>query len=503
MALVLSVLRCPDNAAPETRRLAGGELCIGRDPLRAQWVLPDSTHQISRQHCTVRFDNGGWQVLDTSANGTFINQENTAIGQGGTRVLRDGDRIRIGPYEMEARVEMAAPQAAEEAGRFRAADAGFRSTASASAPPAEGGFEPPGAGIFEQPQAAWGSSLFPEHPAAAEDLFAAPGAPPGFGNESIALGGSFLEPDPFAPPPTPPPPATTPDHTPSFTDAFAPVRPLLSDDWAKEFETEDPFALPLPPPADPFAPKAHPDPFAAFTVPPPDAAPGPACVPPFVADPPSAPPAVQTAAAAGVPPAPPPPATDSALIAAFMQGAGLPDLAPQDPAAAMRAAGAAFRAFVTGLRALLIVRAEVKDTLGIDKTYIRARDNNPLKFSAGDDDALTALLGTGRRVSMAPAVAVAEALRDIRIHEQATLPAMQAAVRALLTRLDPEKIRAGLEGGIALPAQRRARAWEQYEADYARLNAALADDFDAVFGRRFAEEYQRMVADLRAAEPTL
>jgi type VI secretion system protein ImpI/type VI secretion system protein len=80
---------------------------------------------------------------------------------------------------------------------------------------------------------------------------------------------------------------------------------------------------------------------------------------------------------------------------------------------------------------------------------------------------------------------------------------MQAAVRALLTRLDPEKIRAGVEGGIALPAQRRARAWEQYETDYARLTAALADEFDAVFGRRFSEEYQRMVADLRAAEPPL
>jgi type VI secretion system FHA domain protein len=487
MALVLSVLRCPDNAVPETKRLAGGELCIGRDPLRAQWVLPDTTQQISRQHCTVRFDNGGWQVLDTSANGTFINQEKAPIGQGGTRVLKDGDRIRIGPYEMEARVEVVA-----------------RGAAPAAAPPVAGG--------FGAPAAAWGGSLFPEHPAAAEDPFAPAQVPSGFGNESIALPGSFLEPDPFAAPPSPPPPATTPDHTPSFTDAFAPVRPLLSDDWAKEFESEDPFAVPLtPPPADPFAPKAHPDPFAAFSAPPPDTTPAPVSSPAFVADPFSVPPAgapihAPPPAAPPAPaaaPAPPSSASDSALIAAFMAGVGLPDLAPQDPVAAMRAAGAAFRAFVTGLRELLIVRAEVKDTLGIDKTYIRARDNNPLKFSAGDDDALTALLGTGRRVSMAPAVAVTEALRDIRIHEQATLPAMQAAVRALLTRLDPEKIRAGVEGGIALPAQRRARAWEQYEADYARLSAALSDEFDAVFGRRFAEEYQRMVADLRAAEPPL
>jgi type VI secretion system FHA domain protein len=501
MALVLSVLRCPDNAVPETRRLAGGELCIGRDPARAQWVLPDSTQQISRQHCTVRFDNGGWQVLDTSANGTFINQDKTPIGQGGARVLKDGDRIRIGPYEMEARVELA-PRSN--------ADAAFQ-----SAPPAGGGF-----GL---PADTWGGSLFPEHPAAADDPFGAPPVPSAFGQESIALPGSFLEPDPFAAPSTPPPPVTTPDHTPSFTDAFAPVRPLLSDDWAKEFEIGDPFAAP---PPDPFAPKAHLDPFAAFSAPPPDTTPAPIAAPLFVADPfsgsppaapfPATPPAAPfapappaapfpaaTPATASAPAAPLQPATDSALIAVFMEGAGLPDLAPKDPVAAMRNAGAAFRAFVTGLRELLIVRAEVKDTLGIDKTYIRARDNNPLKFSAGDDDALTALLGTGRRVSMAPAVAVAEALRDIRIHEQATLPAMQAAVRALLTRLDPEKIRAGVEGGIALPAQRRARAWEQYETDYARLTAALADEFDAVFGRRFSEEYQRMVADLRAAEPPL
>jgi type VI secretion system FHA domain protein len=498
MTLVLSVLRCPDNAVPETRRLAGGELCIGRDPQRAQWVLPDTTQQISRQHCTVRFDNGGWQVLDTSANGTFINQDKTPIGQGGTRALKDGDRIRIGPYEMEARVEVAA-----------------RGSTSASAPLGVDPFMSPAAGGFDAPAAAWSGSLFPEHPAAAEDPFATPRVPSGFGNESIALPGSFLEPDPFAPSAAPSPPPTTPDHTPSFTDAFAPVRPLLSDDWAKEFETEDPFALPLTPaPPDPFAPKAHPDPFAAFATPAADTAPAPVAAPPFVAaiyaaapsaDPFSVPSPAPTPAIASAAPAPAPTQTanDSALIAAFMEGAGLPDLAPQDPVAAMRAAGAAFRAFVTGLRELLIVRAEVKDTLGIDKTYIRARDNNPLKFSAGDDDALTALLGTGRRVSMAPAMAVSEALRDIRIHEQATLPAMQAAVRALLTRLDPEKIRAGVEGGLALPAQRRARAWEQYEADYARLNAALSDEFDAVFGRRFAEEYQRMVADLRAAEPPL
>ena len=68
---------------------------------------------------------------------------------------------------------------------------------------------------------------------------------------------------------------------------------------------------------------------------------------------------------------------------------------------------------------------------------IQARGNNPLKFSAGDDDALAALLGTGRRTDMAPHEAVADALHDIRLHELASMAAMQSAVRTLLDGLAP------------------------------------------------------------------
>jgi predicted component of type VI protein secretion system len=37
-----------------------------------------------------------------------------------------------------------------------------------------------------------------------------------------------------------------------------------------------------------------------------------------------------------------------------------------------------------------------------------------------------------------------------------------------------------------LPAQRKARAWDAYEALHARTVLALADDFDSVFGNAFA-----------------
>jgi type VI secretion system FHA domain protein len=190
-----------------------------------------------------------------------------------------------------------------------------------------------------------------------------------------------------------------------------------------------------------------------------------------------------------------------------MIGAGLPNERPRNPVAAMREAGAAFRAFVVGLRELLMVRDEVKSALGVDQTAIRRRDNNPLKFATGDEDALTALLDTGRLTSMTPRQAVEDALRNLRRHEQASLPAMQAAVRSLLDRLRPEVLMARVEAAESpLPAaltfalQRRARAWEAFEAEYKRIVGALDDDFDAVLGRRFAREYVRIVEELRAAE---
>jgi type VI secretion system FHA domain protein len=195
------------------------------------------------------------------------------------------------------------------------------------------------------------------------------------------------------------------------------------------------------------------------------------------------------------------PAT-TALLAAFLEGVGLPDAQPADPAATMRALGRAFRTLVAGLRAVLIARAAIKSEFRIEQTMIRAHGNNPLKFSAGDDDALAALLA-GRRTDMAPHEAVAEALCDIRLHELASMAAMQAAVRSVLDGLNPARLRAEAEqgGGMALlPAQKKARAWEAYEALHARTMQALADDFDSAFGRAFARAYERALDEIAGKE---
>ena len=103
MQLTMTVLRGPDAVAPETRTVAGGEFSVGRGP-GVDWVLPDPARMLSKRHFAVAYRGGAWQLADTSTNGTYLNREGGPIGTGDVRSLRDGDRLRLGDYEIEIRL---------------------------------------------------------------------------------------------------------------------------------------------------------------------------------------------------------------------------------------------------------------------------------------------------------------------------------------------------------------------------------------------------------------
>jgi type VI secretion system protein ImpI/type VI secretion system protein len=319
MRLSLTITGGPACVQPERRSLAAGQLSIGRGP-ENDWVLPDPDRLLSKRHCVIGLRPQGWLVADMSSNGTYLNGAAAPIGLGRVERLQDGDRLRLGDYELRL-----------------------------------------------------------------------------------------------------------------------------------QLEAEEPTELPVD--------------ATQVVVPAPQALPS--------SDP----------------------------LEAFLRGAGIPAARPADPAAAMQRVGAAFRAAVIGLRETLAARTAVKGAFRIDSTMIRARGNNPLKFAAGDEQALLSLVLGDRRSDLPAEQAVTEALRDIRHHELATMAAMQTAVRALLRRLDPTKLREeGERAGGLLPAQRRARAFELFEKLHAELGHALADDFDNVFGTPFAEAYDQALSDLAARE---
>ena len=501
VTLVLTTLRCPDSVTPESRKVTGGEFSIGRGPDN-DWVLPDPDRYLSKRHCVLAFRSGGWQVADVSSNGTFLNRDDTPIGPDAPRPLRTGDRLRFGNYE----IDVAITEGAQGGGR-------------------SGGLTPAMLDPFAD------EPMEPQRPGLHDDGLADPFSPSESASDGIGLPSDY---DPLAPergddgfrgP-------TQADHAPSIDHAFRappPAAGVLPDDW----DLDLPGAAPEPaapkrqaepvraPPAkasvrepirepardqlrtDPVEPAATPsmeDDWGVISEPVPAAAPTP---PPRAVDPTPTPrPMPAPLQARGEVAQPQPAENDGALLAAFLRGAGVGDAKPPEPVRTMERVGQAVRAMVAGLRQAMIARASIKGEFRIEQTMVRASGNNPLKFSAGDDDALAALLGLGRRTDMAPAAAVADALRDMRLHELATVAAMQSAVRAMLAEFAPDKLAKQTEqGGFnVLSAQKKARQWDAFEAHHAKVTQALSDDFDSVFGKAFARAYEQALRDATAKE---
>ena len=417
MILVLSIVVCPHGVAPESLRTEAGTLSIGRGAAN-DWVLADPDRVLSKRHCVIaRCQEGSgeaWRVTDISANGTFLNHDPEPLGADASRILRGGDRLRLGSYEIDVQIERPA-EPAVAAGFY----AGFSQAAASvedrlTSDPFRGHEHDDPLGIA-MPQ---------------DDL------PVGFG-------------------------PALPDRTPAISEHFrAPQASLqqLPEDWDIEAA-----AAPAPP--------APPVPLAFLLE---DRTPeNPVRIP----------------------------QQPGTAFAAFAAGAGIGGPAPADPDAVLRSLGGAFRAVVSGLRSTMMARAAIKGEFRIDQTTIQAAGNNPLKFSADDDDALAALLGIGRSTGMTAERAVREAMRDIRLHELAMASAMQSAVRDLLRQLDLAQVehRAGSRLLDLLPGQRQRRLWNASQALHREITRGLGDDFDRVFGKSFMHAYECAMRELMAS----
>lgn len=72
---------------------------VGRAP-NNDWVLPDTQHFVSSQHAKVIFRAGSWLLEDTSRNGVYLNNSDKPLSDAGPAKLEDGDRLRIGEYDV-------------------------------------------------------------------------------------------------------------------------------------------------------------------------------------------------------------------------------------------------------------------------------------------------------------------------------------------------------------------------------------------------------------------
>lgn len=525
MPLILTLASTRGPGHHETRVLSAGTLSIGRAPGN-DWVLPDPDRHLSKTHCVIGRENGRYVLTDLSTNGVYINGATTPTTRDSRVVLTDGDQFRIGEYSISV-AEAEGPAAAQGAadpfatlpggggpldgdplddplGGSRARD--FQHPLPQQAPPRLRDADPfdvadeegrhgsdSGDDLFRgaTPAESWQGPTQPDNVDVPAHAFSAPKplAPPPFNPAEIDFDALIGDLPPGQSGPSAPAtaaPSAAPTRSP-----FDDLDDLLGGDAVPGVDPQPAAAAQAPPaPPSPAPPLA-----AAEAAPPPRASP-----PPAPAD------VSRPEAEDATPGAAGDVAEDTVaarMLAAFLAGAGVPDLRPtaaaQDPEAALRAAGEVFRAVVEGLREALISRAAVKSEFRVEQTMLRTRDNNPLKFSVTAEDATAALLQPGRPGYKAPLEAAREAFDDLRSHEMAVMAGVQTALMGLLHRFDPAALEQRLQPGVLgnlLPASRKARTWELFCATYKDIAREAEDDFQSIFGREFARAYAAQVRKL-------
>jgi predicted component of type VI protein secretion system len=134
MALKLTVLG-EQSASLGSREcivigVGGGSIGRAHDN---DWVLPDPNRYLSAHHARVKFRDGAYHLIDTSSNGVFINDRPEALGRRASYVLRDGDLLRMGSYQIAVAIDGEGTESSEASAVFPvnppggAASAGSRS----------------------------------------------------------------------------------------------------------------------------------------------------------------------------------------------------------------------------------------------------------------------------------------------------------------------------------------------------------------------------------------
>lgn len=191
------------------------------------------------------------------------------------------------------------------------------------------------------------------------------------------------------------------------------------------------------------------------------------------------------------------PATD---LQPFVAGLGLqPGQLQALTQGELEAVGRLTRMALAGLlQALQGVDASRRSAGNEDRTVVEPRAPNPLRMDTPLEAKLAYLLGAQVPGAgfMAPERALAEAVGEVLVHQQATGEALRQTLHALLQEFDPEALKARLLGGGAKLFE-SARAWDAFARDYAERRPALDKWVQQALDRHFAEAYAQALVRLK------
>lgn len=479
----------------EPVQMRGPSLTIGRGD-ENDLALPDPDRMLSKRHCVVEDHNGNVVVVDISTNGTFLNYGKVALGSTPTP-LNDGDILSLGPYELLVEIT---------------SDKSRDPMADIADPLAEGPVSPGDAdaapGTMDLLEGTSDKGDFLDELLGGPDL---PAGPKGVKREELGDDGLLPplgESDDLLPPLEDDPETrqggSQSAHSPASQDHFLAPRGgsggnVIPDDWDLEIggggqaRSDDPFARPGP------AASSTSAGGAAFI--PEDEGLGDPGLDSEPQTPPARPHARPPVAAVPEPAAVSPDASDAAARA-FLKALGVEDLRIEDDALtpAMTRMGNVLRVMIHGLREILMTRTSIKSEFRIEQTQISSGANNPLKFSISPEQAVEALVQPRTKGYLDPTEAAEQALSDIKAHEVAMVTGMEAALKGVLARLDPELLEEKMSSDTSLAnllKSKKARYWEVYKEMFAQISDQAENDFQELFSREFARAYKEQLDRLK------
>ncbi|HKE45218.1 MAG TPA: type VI secretion system-associated FHA domain protein TagH [Steroidobacteraceae bacterium] len=388
------------------------------------WILPDPERYVSGHHASVEYRDGGYWLTDTSSNGTYRNEDTAPVSDNGPLALKDGDRLRMGDYELVVTID-AVNDFPPEKSAIVAYDGLGTSAARQSTEDDIGAslnldalLAPETSGSRAKPVNAYGQAV---------EL-------PRISSAGTPASRASSKPKVAAP--------KAQEEVPWNLSTRRRIEPNRTPPKRREAETTAPAA-------------EEPHSNGADTM---------------------------------------------SGLQALCRGAGIDPASLPAPiqSQVLPLAGQILRELVMGLMEIMQVRAELKNRFRITQETVQATDNNPLRFSAGVEEALRKLFEQQGNRYLGPVEAVRESLREIRMHEQAVVGAMEEAFGDFLQRLDPSELQERFDRGgkRGLLGTNKLKYWDLYGELYHTLKQNPKDDFPHTFVEQFARAYEGKMAEL-------
>lgn len=409
---------------------------FGRDQ-HLDWTLPDKNRVVSGKHCEVRYYDNAYWLIDTSTNGTFLNDSSKRVQS--PYLLKDGDKLAIGDYIVFVSVNLNEPKQQSDylpnpIQNIRSSEQIFNSQSHDNIWETQGNAPPPIDARDLMPKPI-------KHERVPDFLSQAALMPAVFNQEPIR------KPNPA---PTPQqsiennPHPQTDQHSAQpnyFTSDEFPPRQAMSEKPVRQiadFITNDAKLQPV-----------------------------------------------------GVSSSD----SESEFVKRFAKGAGIAAdaLGQKNAGDLAEQAGQLLNVVCQQLIIMLHARAEAKAlSRSGNRTLIQSTDNNPLKFMPSAEEALKTMLSPPSRGYLDATAAIEGAFSDLKIHQVASLAAMQSAAVMLFEDLSPEAIEKAAGAKKSLLGGGKSKFWDIYAQRWASKVGIREHGMLGAFLELFAEQYDKL-----------